>query len=352
MIALAADLLNFLGRSPAAADFDSWLGKHRIHDRPHRLHEDESYPEDEDLARRNALSSEIDEVERFSLALIYVDRGVYAELFGSAAGMRPSDDGNFVLKQVALYGPGVQDYLGFGGALPFGLAFGMTPSQVVAALGPPVVRRTVHGLTCDLWLLDGWQINVSYSEDSRSIAIVHLRHQHVFDRRMFGSEVALIEPLPLDSFALIKLLGASTDDPELRQALGLLGLDATGFDSSICDELPEFIRDFGVTLYFGPAGTKRDAGSIRKVRKQTVLTGFRLNRTGDMASHGYRGSLPFGIQFHDSPFEAQERVGRPPDEQVLNDDTGAFIWNMPNHQLRVMFSLIDFQVYRVSCHLG
>ena len=228
----------------------------------------------------------------------------------------------------------------------------MSPAHVAAALGQPLVRRTVHSLVFDLWLGDGWQVNVSYSEASNAIAIIHVRRQHLFDRRMISGEPGPVDPLAVDSMVLTQLLGVPTGAVELQQAIGAFCWDAAAFDFSDCHELPELIQPHGVAFYFARVSNENSARRDVSKGKRSVLSGFRLNRLGDMSSRGYRGALPFGIQFHDSPFAAEQRVGRAPDDQIINDDTGAFVWHMPNHQLRVMFSLIDFQVYRVSCHLN
>jgi hypothetical protein len=65
-----------------------------------------------------------------------------------------------------------------------------------------------------------------------------------------------------------------------------------------------------------------------------------------MLSDGYAGPLPFGIQFHDTP---EAVVARNPDARIVDKDTAALKWKLPDCVLHAMYSLIDHQVYRVSC---
>ena len=74
-----------------------------------------------------------------------------------------------------------------------------------------------------------------------------------------------------------------------------------------------------------------------------LLCKFRLNRSGDMNSQGVAGTLPFDIGFSDSPPQALQRVGRPPDREVVGDDVGAYFWQSADHVLHVMYSLFDDQ---------
>lgn len=345
MKASAVELLQFLGRSPSAPDFDQWLTALRIHGRPHHAEEDEAHSDDPDEAARNARASEIDEVERHSVALIYESTTNYRRLYGNAAGMRDTDGGDFVLQQVAFYAPDVQNYRGFAGPLPFGFDFNWSRDACREHLGAPFAARTIHELPSDLWFKDGWQFNTSYMNEGASVGIIHVRRLHLYDRRMLGMELRKVDPAALDASHIEHLLGHAGDAPEVVSVLRVIGWDPDDIEWNDCDEVPDLIRRYGVTLYFGSAADDdaEDDGS--------VLTGLRFNRTGDMASNGFQGNLPHGIEFHDTPPQVIARIGRPPDKTVESADTGAYLWSFDRYLLHVFFSLIDYQVYRVSCHL-
>lgn len=347
----STQLMQYVGRSPAAPEFDDWLGAHRIHDRPHVAQDDDEYDENPDQALRSARDSEIDEVERFSVALIYENAANYSRLFGPDSGQWPSDDGNFVLKQIAFYAPSVQGYRGFEGPLPFGLTFGSTEQENRRKLGHPWATRTVHELRCDMWLTQGWQVNASYLGDGGGLGILHVRRWHQFDRQALGLEAPRFDRGAVDVATLRMMLGHAGDDARLAAALEPLGWDASLVDLSSCDEVPDYIRRGGVTLYFDPIQPVRVKRGHASTASVSAFSGFRLNRTGDMNSQGFAGVLPFGIKFCDTPQQAVDRVGTQPDRQVSGHDVGAYIWNFSDYRLHVMFSLIDYQVYRISCFL-
>ena len=105
------------------------------------------------------------------------------------------------------------------------------------------------------------------------------------------------------------------------------------------DEVFRYLKSHGLSLYF------RDGADVGT----TVLAGYRVNRAGDMDSAGYPGPLPFGLAFSTRLEDIIPRVGRDPDAHGVAEDTGYFLWNLPGFRLHVLYSLIDWQVYRVTC---
>lgn len=334
-----ADLLAHIGRSPSAADMDAWLSSQRIRHRPFLAKDDPGYRRERYEAEKRAEASEIDEVERHSIALIYDHAEDYAALYGPlGSGPQGQDRGPFVLREVAFFGPGVQNYKGYEDALPFGLRFGMSGEEAVAAMGTPLARRTVHELRTDLWARDGWIVNASYLDDDEDLGLVHLRRPHLFDRRMLGLEAPAAQRQPFEP--LMQCLGHKAGDAQVRQALAPIGFDPADFDFSDEGEILNFQRSHGVTLYFGDHG-----------QSASTLTGLRVQRLGDRRSQGWHGRLPHGIEFHHTPRELEALVGSKPDKVSMAADTGSFLWRFKTHELHVMFSLIDFQVYRLSVFL-
>jgi len=334
------DLLAHIGRSPSAADVDAWLSSHRIRNRPFLAKDDLDYRKDRYEADKRAKASEIDEVERHSIALIYEPSDDYKALYGTL-GQGPDgqpDNGPFVLREAAFFGAGVQNYEGFAEPLPFNLRFGMSRDEAVAVMGQPLARRAVHELGSDLWALDDWIANASYLEGDSDLGIVHVRRPHLFDRRMLKREAV---PAQRASFEpLLHCLGRTAGDARVAEALAPIGFDATDFDFDGEGEIMNFQHSHGVTLYVGGHG-----------QSAATITGLRVQRLGDLRSKGWSGALPHGIEFHSTPRQLADLVGHKPDRVSQADDTGAFVWNLENYLLHVMYSLIDFQVYRVAVFL-
>ncbi len=242
----------------------------------------------------------------------------------------------------------MQGYRGYAGQLPRGLRFDLTRPQVQERLGMPTASRVIHGLAADLYLDAHWAINVSYL-DGGQVGIVHVRPLHRFDRRMLGLAASDVDADAVDLQQLISLLGVSTYDETLEGLLEPLGWQSADFDMADCDEVPNLIPRHGIALYYRNAAEYPQLQKREFIRDGSVFAGFRVNRRGDMLSDGYEGRLPFDIQFHDTPEQVIARVGRAADAQVVDLDTAALKWKLPGCILHVMYSLIDWQVYRVTC---
>ena len=340
------ELFNALGHSPSNPQVDAWLDRHLIYDRPHTAEQDELWEEDEYEAEQSARASEIEEVERHSLCLIYDERSTYELLWGAA-----KSEGDFVLRQFALYAPGVQDYSGFTGELPLGLRFDMDRSQVHELLGrKPVAWRQIHDMWADLFVSEQMHLNVTYEGTGQSIAIVHVRLPHCYDLRMLGLQQ--VPPLAANSLAadeLAQCLGQSAYDQQLDSLLSPLGWHVGDQGMADCDEVSDLMARTGITLYYRDAQEVAQLSGKRSASTSKVFTGFRLNRKADMYSQGFEGKLPFGLEFHQTPEQIVALVGRPPDWELVSEDTGAYKWRLTHFNLHVLFSLIDYQLYRVSC---
>lgn len=338
-------LLNFLGQSPIKSDLDAYLKVNRVFDRPH-------YPEvngdDEDEDREpvfeNARLSLIDEVERNSIALFYEERFNYEHLFSDG-----SDAGDFVLKEIAFFAPKFRHYRGYDGALPHGLLFSDSIDIVRSKLGAPNAYRQIYTLPSDRFLSKDWSIDVSYVNGGTSIGVVSVRRPHKFDLRMIGCAEVDHDRRAVDLTQLISHLGCSAYDESLEALLSPMGWKSSDFEMADCDEVPNLIKRHGVALYYRDSNRYSMLSGRHYKGDGAVFSGFRVNRSGDLLSRGYDGVLPFGIEFHHSPDEVKSIIGVPPDWISIGDDIGAYKWKLPQHTLHIMFSLIDYQVYRVAC---
>lgn len=328
----ASDLLKWLGFSPEEPEFDKFLRSKRIYSRPCDENENDT----------EAADSLIDEVERSSVALIYEERLQYEKTFNPTGSL-----GRFILKQIAFYAESIHDYPGFKGTLPFDLCFTDTSEDTHRKLGPPSAARKVHGLLCDLYLIDDLNINISYVEATNRIGIIHIRRQHIYDQMSLKKLILEKNSLAIDIESLIKCLGLNSLDASITNALEPTGWKPSSRSSQL-HEITELIKSNGLTLYFHPSTHSNQANRYPTLLGST-FTGFRINRRGDMQSNGFDGILPFNIEFYDTPDDVLKKMGTLPDSHWIGDDIGSFKWKLPHYILHVMFSLIDYQVYRISC---
>jgi hypothetical protein len=340
------ELFKALGHSPSNPLLGEWLDRHLIYDRPHTAQQDDLWEEDEYEAEQSARASEIEEVERHSLCLIYEERDNYERLWGE-----PKSEGDFVLKQFVLYAPSVQGYSGFKGELPFGLRFDMNRDQVHAHLGrSPLATRQLHELWADLFVTEQIHVNVSYLNNGQSIGILHVRLPHRYDLRMLGLQAPPVYRTD-DSLSeqLTACLGCSAFDTELDTLLVPLGWHVNTEDITDCNEVTDLMQRVGLTLYYRDASDGQSGRQESLIVGSKVFEGFRLNRAADMYSQGFEFRLPHGLEFHHAPSQVIEKMGRKPDWQSVGDDTAALKWNFEHCSVHVLLSLIDNQLYRVTC---
>ena len=340
----STSLLLYLGHSPASEPFNAWLDDHRVFDRPHSPEQDEEYDTDPNVAFENARASEIDEVERDSLCLIYDARRIYELIYGEA-----KTEGDYILRQVAFYAKGVQGYQGYRGELPLHLRFDLDQAAVHALLGVPVASRHIHELLTDLYISEQLVINVCYLDAGASVGIVHVRLPHIYDLQKIGKLKSEPQPRAVNLTQLISCLGRSAYDEQLEALLEPMGWKSSDFEMADCDEVPNLVARYGLALYYRDAKNYPALAEQRFASDGAVFAGFRANRRGDMSSDGYDGELPFGIQYYFSPEQAIACIGRDPDWISVGDDIGSYKWKLSTHTIHVMFSLIDYQIYRVSC---
>ncbi|NWD81458.1 hypothetical protein HX891_13830 [Pseudomonas reactans] len=324
-----SDLTKWLGHSPEEPEFDIFLRSNRIYDRP--CEEDEDH-----------IETLIDEVERASITLIYEERTEYEKIFES-----PYGTGKYVLKQIAFYSKSMHDYPGFKGELPFNLSFEDTRIDTHCKLGLPSASRKVHGLLCDLYLLEDFHVNLSYKDKNENIGIIHIRHQHLYDKLRLRKTILEKNSRTADIESLIQCLGSNPINGAIAKALEPTEWQPSKSTSSL-HEITELIVPNGLTLYFDPIENSKQTPPPPTPFEST-FTGFRINRKGDMKSKGFNGPLPLGIEFYDTPEDVLRKLGRDPDEHWIGDDIGFFKWQLQTYVLHIMFSLIDYQVYRVSC---
>ena len=220
------------------------------------------------------------------------------------------------------------------------MCFADGPAQVREKLSAPIAYRVLHGLPAELWVGKDWHLNISYTADAGRVAIVHVRRPNRYDLEMIGAASSEASRNAPDLEKLNAAIGLAVDDVKLQAALAPLAWNQDAWDEAgRGDEVFRYLKSHGLSLYF------RDGADVGT----PVLAGYRVNRAGDMDSAGYPGPLPFGLAFSTRLEDIIPRVGRDPDAHGVAEDTGYFLWNLPGFRLHVLYSLIDWQVYRVTC---
>jgi len=211
--------------------------------------------------------------------------------------------------------------------LPFGLSLADDRDTVRRKLSWPGVSRRSY--LRDTWDLPAYRLTVSYTDDRRNIAFVVCMLRTVPPEPFEG----VTGPLP-DIPTLIRLLGRRMDDAELRQVFVPLGLDRVDHSGANGQSL-DFRRTHGFRLGC-------DGAPVRRLRSVEML------RAGEFESRGWRGDLPFGITFDDSPEVAVEKVGLAPAHRQDEDFSGQAFWTLPDCALLVVYSTMENLVLRVQ----
>ncbi|MBV5299544.1 MAG: hypothetical protein JZU64_15820 [Rhodoferax sp.] len=344
---ISSQLLALLGISSSDPIFRKMLISMGIYALPQTVEElrvEEEFDSDTDVEYELAKlsrQSQIVQIERLGVCLIYMTATEYAMSYESAP-----DGADFVLEQVAFYAAGVQNFMAFKGALPFGLTFEQrlanSPPQ---ELGRLVAKRTLYDCLGCLYMPQDWVVNVAYDPDSGAMLHVHVRKQKPFDQCFLGKRAGQFANQTYKSQA--DCLGRLITDPSVQAIFEDLGVDVEKRDSRLC---PEEIADAelrrGITLHIrGPkqAGIKSSLGKV-----VFVFAGVVYKRRGDLASQGYSGTLPYNLAFWNSPEQVLQAVPHKPIWTNTSDQLISYMWRTENGQLlQAVCSLIDWQLYRL-----
>lgn len=225
---------------------------------------------------------------------------------------------SMLLTQLYFYGqhPEMQPYVG---GLPYGLVLSDGRQQVRSKL----VRyeQTRRSYVRDTWELPECQLIVSYAEDGAKIGFVLCAL-----RVPPSADTDDVITLPtIDE--LMHLMGHSLDDPALRKVVKPFCID--NHLHSRGSSLTALMRtEYGIELYFG--GVRSMAPS--------ALTNIILYRDREADAHGWKGALPHGLHFDDSPEVVFGKLVRPPDSKSEEDFVGYALWHLPSHSLQVKYS--------------
>lgn len=320
-----SEILELLGRASTDPRIGSALVRFGIHNRPHVKidMEDPDGPivHTQDWVINNGIGIEFG----------FEDEASWFGVDESERGQ-----GSMLLTQIYFYGdhPEVRPYHEH---LPFGLQ--LTDDRRTVRMKLASLEETRRSYIRDTWELTGFRMTVSYVDEGARIGFIlcMLRPPPlpIIDNRT--------APLPtIDS--ITSLLGKSWNDPIFCQVLV-----PQGFDGHLEDTDGERIADFRSTYGFELSFRKSSSISQPSVKPQNglVLSELVFYRDRDMEACGWKGQLPFGILFDDSPEVMMNKVSVPPEEQFDDKFTGYILWHFPNYSLQVHYSTIENFTLRV-----
>ena len=349
---LTPTLLTLLGQASNAPGFLQTCQALKIRQLPQTFEQlkVEAEPgefEDEDdeeyeLTQRSR-DSQIIDVEKFGLVMIYNTAEEYRTTYGSAP-----QGADFVLHELAFYAEGVRGAVAYPGPLPYGLSFDQRLwSEQALSLGPLLAERDVYDIKARQYMPQTHVVNAGFDPQSGKLLHVHVRQQGLFDRCQRGE---VVFPFTQEQHSFYTAaLGALITRSSVQAVFDHLGVDPQKRESAHC---PEEINDAevsrGITLHVrGP----RQAGIKTALGESVVfvLAGVVFKRMGDLASRGYFGHLPFELGFWMTPEQVRLKVGLAPIWEHKSEQLMSLMWRLPDGQLvQAMFSLIDWQLYRLS----
>ncbi|MBB3195361.1 hypothetical protein [Roseateles terrae] len=260
-------------------------------------------------------------VRRKGLELGFVD----SEYNAGAARFRWGH-GHMTLAQLYLYS-GHADVQRFHGAMPFGLRWEDGRTQARAHLSEFESSR--HSHLTDAWDVPGYRLTVVYSDDGTSIVrVVCRRLPDPLD------PTTAMPPPPLQD--LLQALGESVANPSFA-SIWPLGSWSRQHTAEARDEGEVDLNPAcGLTL-------KTESDGI-----DPVLRSVTFHRNRDQEGSGWRGELPAGLAFEDSPEQLFHKLNIAPLQQADTALTGYGVWDLPDFTLHVLYSNVDNRLIRVK----
>lgn len=227
--------------------------------------------------------------------------------------------------------PSIRPYLG---DLPYGLAFDTDRATVRQRLAS--TSRPLRSYVRDVWELPECRLIVSYCDDDSRIAdlICCLREEPwpVGDG-----------PLPPHPSAatIAGLLGQPVDSEAFKRAFMPLGTSYAAADGGGTIDLR---TEFGFDMHVDAPVTEPGLPPTTS----PIFDSITFYRDRELDARGWRGELPFGLSFDDSPVQALAKVAAAPLEHHDRHLDGWALWRFEGCMLQVQYSTLENLVYRVS----
>jgi hypothetical protein len=219
-------------------------------------------------------------------------------------------NGTLQLRAVTVTAGVEGQYLPYTGEMPYGIAWSDTRQQVRERMAQH--HGKLHAYLRDCWWFGERHMSLTYQPGE----LTQPERPGVFDLSfgLFYPPTELVQPASYpDSQALVALFGKSMNSPEFQQAFA--SFDTENWRAESEDGHLDRRRAFGFELYFDPARPAADG--------TPAFAGANLTRARLGPSREWKGTLPFGLHFDDTPAVLRQKIPAPP---LLWDD-GMAVWN-------------------------
>ncbi len=234
--------------------------------------------------------------------------------------------GSLLFVQAYFYA-GMNDVARCAWPLPHGIHWGESREQV--RLHMAAHQSTLHSsMASDAWDVPGYRITVAYAGEVPQA-------ERVFCRQMPVDLDAPADTAPPPLAKIIENWGGSVARADWRR-LWRTWLDDEAVSRAVEDGQIDLTASFGVTLH-----VNADGG-------EPLLRAVTLHRNRDTDSVGWRGSLPLGLSFDDSPDALFAKIPRKPESAQHGSTTGHAVWQFAEYTLHVLYSCVDNRLLRVK----
>jgi hypothetical protein len=248
-----------------------------------------------------------------------------------------TDEYRMLLTQIYFYGSheGVRPFCG---TPPFGLHFSDDRRSVRTKLA--VVEERRRSYIRDTWELDDYRMTVSYVEENAHIGFIFF----TLRRPPFPHVGAELEKYPTIE-AIVGLFGKGSADPAFRQTFPMQNLASSLEDDEFGGSVADFRSTDGFELGFSTfiVAAKSSANRVNS----PVLSEMVFFRDRELGARGWKGPLPFGIRFDDSPEILINKVGAPADESKDEMFTGSALWHLPEYSLYAFYNTLENVILQI-----
>ncbi len=253
-----------------------------------------------------------------------VELGFVDSNYQTAAPRSRWGEGELLLTQAYFYA-GFDHVQPFSDVLPKGLCFTDDRGLVRAKLA--AFEATRHSYKNDTWDVDGYRLSITYTDQGKGIDRIACR--------------ILASPIQTDHDvcwpALAAIMAAFGADIYSEEFLNLWGnlITKEKLQEGVEENEIDLRLDYGVTISLVAAGTA------------PIFQAITLHRNRDMEGTGWKGDLPFGLQFDDSPAILFEKINQLPEQHSDSPLTGHAVWHFSKGTLHILYSNLDNRLLRI-----
>ncbi|EST16548.1 hypothetical protein EDP1_2638 [Pseudomonas putida S610] len=218
-----------------------------------------------------------------------------------------------------------------GSELPFGLQWDDDRATARARMAAAGWEGQLHAYKRDAWWLPDYNIRLTYQPGN----IYQPEEPGIFDISLGIPMPTSAAPFPPRRYPTAKqlctLFGSSPANPAFQQLFRDFNPIKLLEDSAL--EVVERKHEYGFSLYFDKVRRAPDG--------YPSFAGINMCRDRMGTSTPWRGSLPFELQFDDSPSCLEARLGQKADHWDDSNTFGVARWFLPEVMVWVNFDNID-----------